>query len=139
MATLNRKQRLQKTSRIISQVALYSTQGNKNMVFKSIFDGFSELGGIYVKFLQVLSARAEFKNINSVSAAKRTAVFDAVQPDPIDVHAILAQELGPQYSQHLTNIQLQPFAAGSFGQVYFAVHRDGTPVIIKVLRPSLLK
>jgi serine/threonine protein kinase len=49
----------------------------------------------------------------------------------------LRHELPPEKLARITGVQPQPFAAGSFGQVYYGQLDNGQPIIIKVLRPMI--
>jgi len=73
-----------------------------------------------------------------LSQSEKNVVFNSVKPDRLDLHAILRRELGTDYETNFSELQTQPFASGSFGQVYYSVHASGVPIIIKVLKPSLI-
>ncbi len=102
-----------------------------------LFETFKDLGGIYVKFLQILVLDHEFTKGWS-NAEKQFGVFETVPFEDIDMPALLKAEM-PDYEKHFLTIDLKPFAAGSFAQVYKGVLRDNTQVVLKVLRPSLVK
>lgn len=101
-----------------------------------LFDTFKGLGGIYVKFLQVLVLDHEFSR--GWGGPNEFDVFESVPFEDIDLPALLEIEL-PDYQKHFFTIDLKPFAAGSFAQVYKGVLRDNTQVVLKILRPSLVK
>src|SRR5690606_6495725 len=46
-------------------------------------------------------------------------------------------ELPKEKLSQIALIQPEPFAAGSFGQVYYGQLRNGQPIIVKVLRPMI--
>jgi serine/threonine protein kinase len=58
-----------------------------------------------------------------------------VKPEQIDSRLMLAQNLGIKSTE--ISIAREPFAMGSFGQVYNAKISDGTDVVVKILRPSV--
>lgn len=90
-----------------------------------------ELGGVYIKFLQILAVHNSTKYM--VQGLGSEMAFEQVPYEHIDVEA----EIGPLAS-NLYELERQPFAAGSYGQVYRARLRDdGTQVIVKILRPSV--
>lgn len=100
-----------------------------------ICDEFTALGGVYIKFLQgVLLKSAMMKNWRSPN---RLNIFENLESEPLDINAILRAELGPTRIKNIVAVGPEPFAAGSFGQVYFGQHADGTQIIIKVLRPLI--
>src|SRR5207302_3654893 len=68
---------------------------------------------------------------------ERLKIFENLDQEPLDIMQILTHELNPDQLKQITMVQPQPFAAGSFGQVYYAQHISGKPIIIKVLRPMV--
>lgn len=64
-------------------------------------------------------------------------MFDDVAREDINVRLAVSEELGPSAGQ-LNFASTEPFAAGSFAQVYRADYA-GQPVIVKVLRPSIAR
>src|SRR5690606_23305520 len=100
-----------------------------------ICDEFTALGGVYIKFLQgVLLKSSLMKNWRSPN---RLNIFENLESEPLNIQDILRAELGPQKVQQLVAISPEPFAAGSFGQVYYGQHADGTQIVVKVLRPLI--
>jgi serine/threonine protein kinase len=108
--------------------------GQKAALPQTVYTSFRQLGGVYVKFLQLLVMRSEFFQV--LKEYDIYDVYDNVAVEPIDIRKVLTKELGSRISE--VNLQSEvPFAAGSFGQVYLAEHR-GKPVILKVLRPTVV-
>jgi hypothetical protein len=103
-------------------------------MYHEIYQTFMELGGVYIKFLQGVLLRTEA--MRRWHNPERLNVFENIDTEPLDIIGILQHELGSNASQ-ISGIQPQPFAAGSFGQVYYGQHIDGTPIIVKVLRPLI--
>lgn len=101
-----------------------------------MFETFKHLGGIYVKFLQIMVLDHEFGK--GWGGPKEFEVFEDVPFEDIDLPALLKEEI-PDYEKQFLTINLQPFAAGSFAQVYSGQLRDNTKVVLKVLRPSLVR
>lgn len=96
-------------------------------------DSFMELGGVYVKFLQGIMLRSEtLKKSTNVNKLK---IFEDLDSEPIDLSYFLHRQLDANKIAQITSVNPVPFAAGSFGQVYYAIHADGTPIVLKVLRP----
>lgn len=89
-----------------------------------------ELGGVYVKFLQMLAVHKSTKYL--VEGMGAEMAFEQVPYEEID----LRHELG-SLAGRLQTIEPKPFAAGSYGQVYRAQLKSGEQVIVKVLRPSV--
>lgn len=96
---------------------------------------FTRLGGVYVKFLQgVLLRSSLMKNWRSPDRLK---IFEDLETEPLNIQSILSSELSQKKMSEIAAISPEPFAAGSFGQVYYGQHRDGTPIVVKVLRPMI--
>ncbi len=133
-AVSRRPSRLRLLTKLSWTCARLTMSKRKDLIPQTIYMSFRELGGIYVKFLQMLVLRSEsFQGLRDYNIYD---VYDQVNTEPIDIRALLAAELGDSAS----NLVLEgdaPFAAGSFGQVYLARHRDKW-VILKVLRPSIV-
>lgn len=123
---------------VIIGATWHGLRGNRQKANEEIFHGFRQLGGVYVKFLQILSLK-KTKFFGDWNSDEAMAVYDAVKTDDIDVHQHLARELKPLQLKDIVHVEPKPFAAGSFGQVYFGQHRDGSNIIIKVLRPNLVQ
>ena len=106
---------------------------------KVLSDECQNLGGVYVKFLQHLASTELMAQVYANSGYRLDA-FDDVAVEPIDVAEVLRQELGVKASQIVVEGN-QPFATGSFAQVYRCrvADRPGSRYIIKVLRPSVVR
>ena len=131
-----RRKRFTTTIKTVVRIIWFFLLRKEGEMYTALYDGFNELGGVYVKFLQILTIRSS--SMQKSELHHRLAVFDDVEPDQIDVDFVLNHELGDKLTQ-FQSISREPFAAGSFGKVYHATLADGQPVIIKILRPSLLK
>lgn len=108
----------------------------KQQINRLLFETFLRLGGVYVKFLQILVLDAEF--LKGWAGPAEFDVFEAVEFEDIDLPQLLKEDM-PDYEQRFLTINLRPFAAGSFAQVYKGRLRDGTQVVLKILRPSLVQ
>lgn len=104
---------------------------------KLLFEGFQDLGGVYVKFLQIMAMKVDF--MTGWAGPSDYNVFEAVSLEYVDVQGLVKAELPPEAYAQFRSITPEPFAAGSFAQVYRAELQDGKQVIIKVLRPSLVR
>jgi serine/threonine protein kinase len=110
-------------------------RGKDDEMYSLICDEMVELGGIYVKFLQGVLLQSQA--MRKWRSPDRLKIFENLDHEPIDVVSMLRSELSADKLAQITSIQPQPFAAGSFGQVYYGQHISGKPVIIKVLRPMV--
>ncbi len=117
-------------------IRLSSADNKKHQTNRLLFEKFRHLGGIYIKFLQILSLNISF--LQGWAGPSEFDIFEAAPFEEIDMQQLLEREL-PNYQQQFLSIDTVPFAAGSFAQVYHGTLRDNTKVIIKVLRPSLAR
>jgi len=95
-----------------------------------------ELGPVYVKFGQMLSARSD---IVPPSIVKELELLrESVKP--FDSHTavkILEDDLGLSLDEMFSSFDLTPVAAGSVAQVHYAVLITGESVAVKILRPNI--
>lgn len=110
-------------------------RGKDEQMATLLCDEFVALGGVYIKFLQGILLRSKF--LRKWQNPDRLKIFENLDSEHIDIVNLLRHELTSQQLASITMVQPQPFAAGSFGQVYYATLADGQPVIIKVLRPMV--
>ena len=99
---------------------------------------FEELGPIFVKFGQVISTRRDL--ISPDIADELSKLQDQVKPIPSKK---IIDQLTKIYGLPLKKVFLKfdsnPLAAASVAQVHGAVLKDGTEVIVKILRPDIQK
>lgn len=110
-------------------------RGKEDEMYSLICDEMVELGGIYVKFLQGVLLQSQA--MRKWRSTDRLKIFENLDHEPIDIIRILQSELPASKLANIVSVQPQPFAAGSFGQVYYGQHISGKPIIIKVLRPMV--
>jgi hypothetical protein len=128
-----KRARTKRLARLATRVYYLRKRGREQEMYNLICDEFVSLGGVYVKFLQgVLFSTPVMKRWHSPS---RLHIFEKLDSEPIDVVQLLRQELSEEQLRQITLVQPEPFAAGSFGQVYLAQHANGKQVVVKVLRP----
>ncbi|HAC63574.1 MAG TPA: ABC transporter [Cyanothece sp. UBA12306] len=97
-----------------------------------------ELGPFYVKLGQLLSTRPDILPPNYIKAL--TALQANVPPVPwTAIQEVLTQELQQPIDAVFNNINSEPIAAGSIGQIHRATLINGTEVAIKIQRPGIDK
>jgi predicted unusual protein kinase regulating ubiquinone biosynthesis (AarF/ABC1/UbiB family) len=128
----DRRRRLWK---LIARVYFLQQRGRDEEIYNVVCDEFVALGGVYVKFLQGVLLNSPI--MRKWHSPNRFKIFEDMDTASLDVVDILRHELPAKQLEQISLIQPEPFAAGSFGQVYFGQHQDGTPIIIKVLRPMI--
>jgi ubiquinone biosynthesis protein len=94
------------------------------------------LGPTYIKLGQIVASG------DGVFPPELVAEFkwcrDQVTPEPWPVvERVLTEELGGPLSTVFASVTPTPLAAASIAQVHAATLRDGTPVVVKVQRPTV--
>ncbi len=130
-----KRYRTAQLAKLITKSYYLRRRGKDEQMYSMICDEFVNLGGVYVKFLQGVLLRSPV--IRKWHNPEKLKIFENLDSEPLDVVGILRHELPPEKLQEITSIQPQPFAAGSFGQVYYGQHISGKPIIVKVLRPMV--
>ncbi len=130
-----KRYRTKRLARLVTRAYYLHKRSKNDQMYHEIYETFMDLGGVYVKFLQGVLLRTEA--MRRWHNPDRLKIFEDLDSEPIDVVSILQRELSSEKLNQIKGIQPQPFAAGSFGQVYYGEHADGTPIIIKVLRPMV--
>lgn len=105
------------------------------VMYNLVCEEFMSLGGVYVKFLQGVLLRSQV--MRKWHNPEKLRIFENLDSEPVDIAALLKSELPSDKLAQISLVQPQPFAAGSFGQVYYAQLRSGEAVVIKVLRPMV--
>lgn len=119
---------------LVKLAKAHFSKGDANDFKRQLFTSFKQMGGVYVKFLQVLATNTDF--LSGWATPSESSVFEDVELEPIDIYRVFAS-IEPNYHQHFAAANPVPIASGSFAQVYQAQLKNGQPVIIKVLRPSV--
>ena len=120
-------------AKIAARAVYLQKRGRTDEMASYICEELMSLGGIYIKFLQGVMLQSDF--FKQWKSPNRYNIFENLDTEIINLPQLLQKELPPSKLAQIAQVQPQPFAAGSFGQVYYGVLRDGTPIIIKALRP----
>jgi ubiquinone biosynthesis protein len=96
-----------------------------------------DLGPIFVKFAQLLTARPDVLPPGLIEELKQ--LRDRVKPVPFtDIRPLLEEELGGKIEKHFDEFNQEAVAAGSIAQIYRArLRAGGAWVAIKVQRPDI--
>jgi ubiquinone biosynthesis protein len=98
-------------------------------------EALEELGPTFAKLGQVLSTRPDLLPPEYIAELAR--LQDDMPPlSQAEVVGVLEAELGVPWEDALAHIDPDPLAAGTIAQVHRATLPDGSPVVIKVQRPS---
>ncbi len=134
IATIKRN-RTKRLAKLITVAYYLYRRKQEEKMYTLICEEFMELGGVYVKFLQGVLLRS--KAMRKWHNPEKMRIFENLDHEPIPIAKLLQHELPKEKLAQIALVQPEPFAAGSFGQVYYAQLRSGQPVIIKVLRPMV--
>ncbi len=94
-----------------------------------------ELGPTFIKFGQILATRPDLVPVEWTTEFKK--LQDNCQQVPFsDIYNVLTMEFPGRLDVLFSSIEEKPIAAASIAQVHQATLKDGTPVVIKVLRPD---
>ena len=95
-----------------------------------------DLGPVFVKFGQVLSTRRDL--LPPEIADELALLQDQVEPFPgAQAQAIVEAELKAPVAEIFAEFDPQPLASASIAQVHAATLKDGSEVVIKVVRPGI--
>jgi predicted unusual protein kinase regulating ubiquinone biosynthesis (AarF/ABC1/UbiB family) len=95
-----------------------------------------ELGPFYIKLGQLLSTRPDLLPPRYINAL--TALQSNVPPLPWSaIEDLLQREFPQPLGETFQEIESEPIAAGSIGQIHRAVLQSGETVVIKVKRPGI--
>ncbi|HUD06276.1 MAG TPA: AarF/ABC1/UbiB kinase family protein [Candidatus Saccharimonadales bacterium] len=128
-----KRHRTAKMAKVATRALYLQRRGRSAEMAAFIANEMVALGGVYVKFLQGVLLQSEF--FKQWDNPNRYNIFENLDTEMIDLPTLLQKELPKSKLAQIAQVQPQPFAAGSFGQVYFGALRDGSPIIIKALRP----
>ncbi len=101
-----------------------------------IFSAVSDFGGMYIKLIQFICLRTTV--FSPEDKLRFLSFYDDAPIVDIDIQATVTRALGQEKAKQITSIDPNPFASGTFGQVYRARLMDGSDVVIKVKRPHLV-
>lgn len=97
-----------------------------------------DLGPIFVKFGQILSTRRDLLPDDIANELAR--LQDRVPPFPgSQARAIVEDALGKPVTELFASFDEAPLASASIAQVHAATLQDGREVVVKVVRPNILK
>ncbi|AQZ93901.1 ubiquinone biosynthesis regulatory protein kinase UbiB [Halopseudomonas phragmitis] len=95
-----------------------------------------DLGPVFIKFGQILSTRRDL--LPDDIALELAHLQDKVPPFPADqARQRIEQQLGQPIEQVFASFSDQPLASASVAQVHAARLKDGSEVVVKVIRPGI--
>ena len=117
----------------------YWSRQNRNLSKgERIRKALEELGPIFVKFGQSLSTRPDL--IPAEIAQELSKLQDQVPPFcGSEAAAIVERALGKNIEDVYSEFDKNPLASASVAQVHAATKKDGSEVIVKIIRPKIEK
>ena len=113
-----------------------SENGSRSTTVRRLRLSLEQCGGMFVKLGQIVSTRSDLLSPDAIK--ELSLLQDHVAPaDRDDVAELLESELDAPLDDVFANFDWQPLAAASIGQVYRAALPDGSPVVVKVIRPGI--
>lgn len=104
---------------------------------KRIRNALEDLGPIFIKFGQMLSTRKDL--LPEEIAEELSYLQDSVPPFPGSrARQIIEKAFKKPINEIFDDFNEQPLASASIAQVHTAKLKDGTNVVVKVLRPDIL-
>ncbi|MGA9192741.1 MAG: AarF/UbiB family protein [Anaerolineales bacterium] len=96
----------------------------------------TDMGGVWIKVGQFLSARVDVLPANITD--ELAGLQDEVAAETFEaIENVLNDGLEGGWREHFSEIESQPLASASLGQVHRARLKDGRQVVIKVQRPLI--
>lgn len=130
-----KRTRTKRLAGLVTKAYFLYRRKQEEQMYNVICEEFMSLGGVYVKFLQGVLLRSQI--MRKWHNPEKLKIFENLDHEPINIASLLQHELPKDKLQRIALIQPEPFAAGSFGQVYFGQLDNGQTIIIKVLRPMV--
>ncbi len=108
---------------------------SKGTVYERIRLALEELGPTFVKLGQSFSNREDLLPPELIQELQK--LQDKVETVEMDVEEMLENEFNISVQDYFLEIQKEPLATASIAQVYKAVLKDGSPVILKLRKPDV--
>ena len=97
---------------------------------------FEELGPTFVKMGQILSTRPDLIPADYIAEFKK--LQDQATTVPFgEIKIVIEEEFGAELDEIFAEIDEQPLAAASIGQVHRVVLQDGSQAVAKIQRPDI--
>ena len=106
-----------------------------NSVYERIRMALEELGPTFVKLGQTFSSREDLLPPELIIELQK--LQDKVEEVDLNIEEILEQEFNISAKDYFQEIQQRPIATASIAQVYKAVLKEGSEVILKVKKPNV--
>jgi len=99
-------------------------------------EALEELGGTFIKLGQVLSTRPDLVPTD-LAEELRSLRSNCPTVPYAEIRKRLEEEFGDKLDEYFQSIDEVPLAAASIAQIHRAVLKDGTHVVLKIVRPGI--
>ena len=108
---------------------------NSCTFYERIRMAIEEMGPVYVKFGQMLSNRKDVLPEEMITELQK--LQDDVEVEKIDVRNKMNLELGIEIDDYFEEIEEEPMASASIGQVFKGRLKNGEKVVVKIQRENI--
>ena len=108
---------------------------NSCTFYERIRMAIEEMGPVYVKFGQMLSNRKDILPEEMITELQK--LQDDVEVEKVDVRNKMNLELGIEIDDYFEEIEEEPMASASIGQVFKGRLKNGEKVVVKIQRENI--
>ena len=108
---------------------------NSYTFYERIRMAIEEMGPVYVKFGQMLSNRKDI--VPEEMLLQLQKLQDNVEIEEVDVRKKMNLELGIEVDNYFSEIEEEPMASASIGQVFRGKLKNGEKVVVKIQRENI--
>ena len=108
---------------------------NSYTFYERIRMAIEEMGPVYVKFGQMLSNRKDILPEEMLLQLQK--LQDNVEIEEVDVRKKMNLELGIEVDDYFSEIEEEPMASASIGQVFRGKLKNGEKVVVKIQRENI--
>lgn len=108
---------------------------NSCTFYERIRMAIEEMGPVYVKFGQMLSNRKDILPEEMITELQK--LQDDVEIEKVDVRNKMNLELGIEIDDYFEEIEEEPMASASIGQVFKGRLKNGEKVVVKIQRENI--
>ena len=108
---------------------------NSCTFYERIRMAIEEMGPVYVKFGQMLSNRKDILPEEMITELQK--LQDDVEVEKVDVRNKMNLELGIEIDDYFKEIEEEPMASASIGQVFKGRLKNGEKVVVKIQRENI--
>lgn len=108
---------------------------NSCTFYERIRMAIEEMGPVYVKFGQMLSNRKDVLPEEMITELQK--LQDDVEVEKVDVRNKMNLELGIEIDDYFEEIEEEPMASASIGQVFKGRLKNGEKVVVKIQRENI--